>query len=349
MVRELLELPYLKVVLVVFACLGVHLVEPFYARTIEKNATHSQLKEFYIGLHTSLGQPVSDEFTQFTKPEYPGVSDELFTGEQKKYKKEVLNSVSDLAEEHIEEVKKLTNLMLPHLQTVLARQRKDYGIDEETFPMEYPVSDQATKIDETPVHNIGMERQCGKVDYRLRKLGTLDAVSRSIILQKSQQLRAGQVPSFRGFKAAVQAKKEVELSWSKHMKEKFDKGAEQKQEMAQRNERKRLDMLNRLKSSGGPFTDSDEVEQFLAQHTVADSVKQQRMKLEIQFARESTTLLPKVDPIFRIMMTLPNGKRRMKTAQEFGDALMCYLGRRSDRKQLEYDKFQQSLDKLTSA
>ena len=133
------------------------------------------------------------------------------------------------------------------------------------------------------------------------------------------------------------------------MKEKFDKGAEQKQEMAQRNERKRLDMLNRLKSSGGPFTDSDEVEQFLAQHTVADSVKQQRMKLEIQFARESTTLLPKVDPIFRIMMTLPNGKRRMKTAQEFGDALMCYLGRRSDRKQLEYDKFQQSLDKLTSA
>ncbi|QQP41124.1 Hypothetical protein FKW44_015394 [Caligus rogercresseyi] len=29
-----------------------------------------------------------------------------------------------------------------------------------------------------------MERQCGKVDYRLKKLGTLNAVSRSIILQK---------------------------------------------------------------------------------------------------------------------------------------------------------------------
>ena len=45
--------------------------------------------------------------------------------------------------------------------------------------MEYPVSEQATNIDDTPVHNIGMERQCGKVDYRLKKFGTMQAVSRS--------------------------------------------------------------------------------------------------------------------------------------------------------------------------
>ncbi|KAJ8367646.1 hypothetical protein AAFF_G00313980 [Aldrovandia affinis] len=130
---------------------------------------------------------------------------------------EVLNSVSDLAAEHVEEVKKLTNLMLPHLQTVLARQRRDYGIDEEAFQMDYPVSDQASYIDETSVHNISMERQHGKVDYKLTKLGTLNAVSRSIILQKSQELRGGQILSFRGFKAAAQAKRQVELNWSKHM------------------------------------------------------------------------------------------------------------------------------------
>ena len=81
----------------------------------------------------------------------------------------VLNSVTDLVEEHLEEVMKLTNLMLPHLQTVLARQRREYWIDEAAFPMEYPVSDQPSDIDETPVHNINMERQCGAVDYRLRK------------------------------------------------------------------------------------------------------------------------------------------------------------------------------------
>ena len=59
--------------------------------------------------------------------------------------------------------------------------------------------------------------------------------------------------------------------------------------------------------------------------TLNEKVKQLRLKLEVQFARESTTLLPKVDPLFRIQLTLPNGKRRMKTAVEFGESLMCYL------------------------
>ena len=43
-----------------FVVLCVHLVEPHYARTIQKDATHTQLREFYKGLHTGLGQPISD-------------------------------------------------------------------------------------------------------------------------------------------------------------------------------------------------------------------------------------------------------------------------------------------------
>ena len=72
-------------------------------------------------------------------------------------------------------MKKLTNLMQPHVQTwgCMNRQRRDYGIDVETFPIDYPVSKQACKKDETPLHNIGMERQYGKVDYRLKNLCTL--------------------------------------------------------------------------------------------------------------------------------------------------------------------------------
>ena len=230
----------------------------------------------------------------------------------------MLNSVSEMANEYLEDVVKLTNLMLPHLQQVLVRQRRDYGIDEESFPQQYPVEEQASNIDDTPVHNIGMERQCGKVDYRLQKLGTLPAVSRSIILQRCQQLRDGQNPSFRGYmyRAAALAKREVELSWSEQTKANFARGSTEKQEMAQRQERKRLDMLNSLKSLTGPFTDAVEVEEYLAEPTLSEKVKQQRLKLEVQFARESTTLLPKVDPLFRIQLTLPNGKRRMKTAVE---------------------------------
>ena len=59
----------------------------------------------------------------------------------------------------------------------------------------------------------------------------------------------------------------------------------------------------------------------------------------MQFARESSTPLPSVDPIFKIMKRQPNGKRKMKTAYEFGEALslMSFLGKRSDR---NYDGIQ---------
>ena len=140
------------------------------------------------------------------KPEYPGVSDELFAGVKKNYKEVVLIAVSNLDEDH-KDVHKLDKLMRPQLQTVLARQRRDYGIDEESYEMDYPVFEQSMNIDETPVHNIGMERQCGKVDYRLKKFGTLPSVSRSIILQKSQQLREGINPTFRGFKKVARRQK----------------------------------------------------------------------------------------------------------------------------------------------
>ena len=75
-----MELPYLRVILVVFACLGVHLVKPFYAAIIEKGATHTKLRDFYKGLHISLDKSISEQYTRFTKPEFSGVSKELFQG-----------------------------------------------------------------------------------------------------------------------------------------------------------------------------------------------------------------------------------------------------------------------------
>ena len=64
LVRELLELPYLKVVMVVFAVLGLQVVEPFYCKTIDKFATHSKLKEFFSSLHNSMGKMVDEDFFQ---------------------------------------------------------------------------------------------------------------------------------------------------------------------------------------------------------------------------------------------------------------------------------------------
>ena len=279
LVREVMELPYFKIVFVVFACLGVHMVEPFYARTITKRATHTELKSFYKSLNSSLGEAVSDNFFSFAEPEFDGVSDELFKAVQKSYKEEVLLAVSEVAEQYKEEVIKLTRLMLPEMRKVLARQRRDYGIDEEAFPVQYPVENQAAKIDDTPVRNIGIEMQCGKIDYRIHKLRNLNSVSRSIILQRSKDLLSDQTPSCRGFKDAALAKRDLQLFWSDQMKKRFTEGADEKKEIALKQERKRLDMLDNLKSGGGPFTDADEVSNFMKDETLGldSKAKQKRI------------------------------------------------------------------------
>ena len=69
--------------------------------------------------------------------------------------------------------------------------------------------------------------------------------------------------------------------------------------------------------------------------------------MEMQFARDSSTTLPKVDPLFKIQVVLPNKKRRDKTSTEFGEALMVFLGKKADRSIMEYSAFQNSLTKLS--
>ena len=73
------------------------------------------------------------------------------------------------------------------------------------------------------------------------------------------------------------------------------------------------------------------------------------MKKEVQYARDTSTLLPKVDPLFKIRKIEPNGKSRDKTAAEFGAAMKVFLGKKMDRKNLDYDIFQQCLENVIMA
>ena len=138
----------------------------------------------------------------------------------------------------------------------------------------------------------------------------------------------------------------MELSWSTYTKKHFERGSDEKRELAQRVERKRLETLEALKKLGGPFTDANEVEQFLSRDL---SLKERklRVKLELKFARDSSTILPRNDPIFKVQITQSTGKRRDKTPEEFGEALMSFLGKKGDRTTQDYAKFQESLQKLS--
>ena len=347
LVRELLDLPYLKVVFCVFAAVGLHVIEPFYSKTIDKQSTHSSLKEFYTVLYNDLGKSANDKFFSLDAPVLDSVPGELFSGVLSSYGEDVVTAIKDAAEENLTDCVALLNLCLPELQTVLARQRRDYGLSQE-YPAEFPVFDQCSNIDDTPVNNIAMERQCGTVDYRLKKLRTLESVSRSMILAKAVEMRDGKESQFRSFKMEVEKKRQLELNWQQKTKDKFAEGANERQLVAQAKERKRLDLLDNLKEMGGPFTSAEQVQMFLDQEYILEREKQKRMKKEVQFARMSSTTLPSNDPLFKIQVSLPTGKRRDKTAKEFGDSLMVFLGKKSDSNIMDYNIFRSSLRKYTA-
>ena len=113
---------------------------------------------------------------------------------------------------------------------------------------------------------------------------------------------------------------------------------DKKREKALVQEQKKIVSLQKLKEQGGPFTSAEEVDAYLSDLDKTNmKEKQKRMKLEISCARDTSTLLPKVDQLFTIRKVDVKGKQRDKTAaKEFGEALAVLLGRKADRKAMDY-------------
>ena len=113
------------------------------------------------------------------------------------------------------------------------------------------------------------------------------------------------------------------------MKERMRNGSDEKRE------------LEKLKEQGG----AEEVDAYLSDLDETNmEEKQMRMKLEISYARDTSTLLPKVDSLFKIRKVNVKGKQRDKTAKEFGEALAVLLGRKADRKAMDYSTFKECLN-----
>ena len=304
LVRYFLKVEYIDIAFAVFATFGIQLIEPFFVNTIEVGATHSSLK----GLHQRMADPVTEEFFQLSTPWFEVVRPTLLKGVMESYNKDVVKTVQNLAEKHMEQCIELANLMMPELRMVLARQRRDYNLSDE-FEAEYPVEQQASNSDNTQVHNIGMERMCVHVGHRAQKLRQLEAVGRSIILDATGKLRKDNKESFRSFRKQAEEVHKLKLQWSEKMKERFKAKIETKQAI--------------LKDT------------------------QSRLKSELRFARESSTTFPHADHIFKIQVSIPGKKRRDKTAEEFGVALKALYGKRAGEGTLSLETFIDSLKSVT--
>ena len=166
---------------------------------------------------------MSSDFLTFDQPTFPGVFQELLYGVKKSYGETVLQTVMQVGQEDEDDIVLLVNYFLPELANTLAKQRRDYGLDPEIFPAQFPIAEQAEAIEHTPTNNMDMERLMGKADQRLKKLQTLNATCRTITLQKTEQVRkqSGKTGAFRSYKQKIEARRQLEMQWNARQQDRF--------------------------------------------------------------------------------------------------------------------------------
>ena len=121
-----------------------------------------------------------------------------------------------------------------------------------------------------------------------------------------------------------------------------------KEEKAWLMEQRKLDILDELKEEGGPFTCSEQVDEYLLCSKIGADKKAKRMRNEVTYARDTSVSVPRSSPYFRIFNTSIK-PRRLLTAEEFGSNLKEYLGKKSGRKIVTLAEYRAAIDKVINS
>ena len=344
------ELSYIRVVIATVAAFGVHLIAPFFAKTKSTKVNHSDLQVYFENLYESLSNHSIDaSFFSFEKPAFVGVSPYLF--EHKRdgldYGKDLIAAVTDFSAEFIDECVKLGNAIRVKLGEVLAQQRGQYyGFGGET--QEFYVFDQAPNIDETITNNLEQERQCGDADHRLKKKVSLPTISRGMILKQTSKLRESNPDhgKFRKMGPVVKIIEEIHSEWSEKQESLREADLTKEQAKKHHVDQRKLNILDRLKQVGGPFTNAEEVYAYLCLKNADPKTKQKRLRDEITYTRDTSSSLPRSHELFKVMQVDPRTKRRrLKTAEEFAMNMKTLLGKSCNCSTVSIDDFTRALDK----
>ena len=95
------------------------------------------------------------------------------------------------------------------------------------------------------------------------------------------------------------------------------KEADEKKELALNEQRNRLMALEKSEEHDGPFTDAEQVAVYLSLKGIDERERWKRLKLEIQYDRDTSTLLPKFILFSKLKKKNPNGKLSDKSSEEF--------------------------------
>ena len=163
------------------------------------------------------------------------------------------------------------------------------------------------------------------------------------MITSSTNAQACEMKVFEGFRASsarkVKAIKEIKEQWNDWQAKLETAGLSTKESMQLAKENRQRKVLNILNKDGGPFTGAEEIDEYM-ESKIADQIKQQRMKNDVTYTRDSTRSISAAVTLFRIMKTDPITKKRITfTACEFAENLKIVLGMQNSRTEVTMDNF----------
>ena len=155
----------------------------------------------------------------------------------------------------------------------------------------------------------------------------LSATSRSIVIAGTKRLREKYGGSFREYSEEAAKIKRMKLDWKLKQDTMAEKKMSAKEIMSMKIEARVLAQLKELKKQGGPFTSEEEVTAYISDESIDEDLKSRCLKMEVQYARDTSISLPKSSSVFRIMKKKqPNAKGSTQlTALEFSENLTKLL------------------------
>ena len=116
----------------------------------------------------------------------------------------------------------------------------------------------------------------------------------------TKELRKKYGDDFKGYSQAAKRVKDIKMKWNKQQDELAGHKIEIRASQNLKIEARILQHLEYLKKEGGPFTSCHKIDEYLVNSSISEKTKKKRLKIEVQYTRDSSLTLPRTNIIFRI-------------------------------------------------
>ena len=346
--RSFESLEYLRILAAAGAVIGIHLVEPFVSLTSSSTTTYSKLVEAFPQLYTDLSTTPSRLLLDLSKPAFKFISTERFN--QVRYKEELLRGLKQVIEQYHDRVVSVLDIILPRLASGWELQRGDqfqFGKSPDTDAPNQIRNMNQQKLSQAPINNLDPERAVGFINYELKLRGAkeLGAASKAHVKGKGVALIEGEKMPAK-FKKLTGAGGDLPLilkEWETKQLELKKEGMGDKEIQNLAVDKRRNADLGLLTAAGGPFTKSEQVDNFMEQ-LMEEKERNKRLYLEVRYARDCSIAFPKTSDIFKLKKNYKNLESAVYATnlKTYLDKLVCHV-------QMDITDFIDAVNKMTKS